>query len=205
MPSEQQLCKEFGVSRTVIHEAVASIRLSVRLASKTGVGVFVVAPNESLIDILPGTSADNRAALHIMELRIGLEVEAAGLAAERRTPQDLADIVRAFDAFNAVNDDIKAAVDADYAFHLAIARASNNPHFAHLLESSIKDVMQDLKLKRMGKSPKTLATYEKRTAREHGVIMTAMMRGDPTAARTAMYRHLNDSVDRYRRLLHETA
>ncbi len=205
MPSEQQLCKEFGVSRTVVREAVASIRLSGRLASKPGVGVFVVAPEEAAISIGQGLGADSRAALHIMELRIGLEVEAAGLAAERRTPQDLADIVHAFDTFNNVGSDSKAAVEADYAFHLAIARASNNPHFAHLLESAIKDVTQDLKLKRMGKSPKELAVYEKRTAREHGVIMTAIMRGDPAAARNAMYRHLNDSVNRYRRLINQLA
>ncbi|WP_237173848.1 FadR/GntR family transcriptional regulator [Paracandidimonas lactea] len=197
MPSEHELCKEFGVSRTVVREAVASLRLAGRLVSKPGVGVFVVPPPASTVSLPHVSTADGRAALHVLELRIGLEVEAAGLAAERRTPQDMADIVAAYDACNTITDARRAA-EADYAFHLAIARASNNPHFPQLLQSSIRDVMLDLNVKRTGRPDAELAAYEKRTAREHDTIVTAIMRGDAGAARAAMFKHLNDSVERYR-------
>lgn len=201
LPSEQALCKEFKVSRTVIREAMASLRLGGRVVSSPGLGVFVTEDHDPPISFDIQPPADSRWALHIMEVRVGLEVEAAGLAAERRTPANMADIVQAFDEFNAAESDRAAAVQADFNFHLAIARASNNPHFAHLLESAVKDVMLDLKIKHGGKSEQELRDYEKRTAREHGVIMAAIMRGDPGAARAAMTRHLGESVARYRKQL----
>jgi len=202
MPSEQALCREFNVSRTVIREAMASLRLSGRVISRPGLGVFVTEDDGPPIDfdIAPGT--DSRWALHIMELRLALEVEAAGLAAERRTSADLARIVEAFDAFNAAENDVAAAVQADFDFHRAIARASNNPHFPQLLEAAVKDVVLDLKIKHHGgRTMQEQRQYEKRTAREHGDIMAAIMRGDPAAARAAMARHLGESIARYRKQL----
>lgn len=199
MPSERELCAEFGVSRTVVREAVASIRLSGRLVSKQGVGIFVaeeIGPSVELGLVFDG---HHRAALHIMELRIGIEVEAAGLAAERRSAQDLTEIVQAFDKLNHDQDSMQAAVQADFAFHLAIARASNNPHFPHLLQSTIRDVMFDLTLKRGGKTDAERRAYEIRTTGEHDAIMMAIMRSDSGAARNAMYKHLSDSINRYRK------
>jgi len=201
LPSEQELCAEFGVSRTVVREAVASIRLTGRLFSKPGIGVHVAVERAEGVTLTPGTLAGNRAALHIMELRMGIEVEAAGLAAERRTPRDLADIARAFDDFNSTGHDSTAAARADFAFHLAIARAANNPHFPQLLESAIKDVMLDLRLKRGGKADHERRDYEQRASREHSAIMFAIMRSDAGAARAAMFGHLGDSIQRYRQAL----
>ncbi|HCW16391.1 MULTISPECIES: FadR/GntR family transcriptional regulator [Achromobacter] len=201
LPSEHQLCDEFDVSRTVVREAVASMRLSGRLVSKPGIGVFVTEDREKPIDFVIEPAADPRWALHIMELRAGLEVEACGLAAERRTAADLSGIVEAFDAFNRATRDMEAAVKADYEFHLSIAKASNNPHFPALLKAAVRDVMLDLNIKHGGKTPQELETYETRNVREHEAILTAIMRRDPGAARAAMARHLGDSIARYRKLL----
>ena len=132
---------------------------------------------------------------------MAIEVEAAGLAAERRTPQDLADIVQAFDRFALASLDHDAATAADVAFHFAIARASHNPHFANILGASINEVSADLAYKHGSRTEQALRDYEKRTAREHGVILAAISRGDTSAARTAMTRHLADSIARYRLLL----
>lgn len=202
LPSEHSLCDEFQVSRTVIREAVASMRLSGQLVSKPGIGVFVTEDREKPIDfVVEPATTDARWALHIMELRAGLEVEACGLAAERRSPADLSAIIEAFDAFNRASRDMGAAVKADYEFHLAIARASNNPHFASLLQAAVRDVMLDLNIKHGGKTPQELETYEQRNAAEHEAILTAIVRRDPGAARAAMARHLGDSIARYRKLL----
>lgn len=201
LPSEHALCDEFEVSRTVIREAVASMRLSGRLVSKPGIGVFVTEDREKPIDFVVEPATDARWALHIMELRAGLEVEACGLAAERRSASDLSGIVEAFDAFNRATRDMEAAVKADYEFHLSIARASNNPHFPALLKAAVRDVMLDLNIKHGGKTPEELEMYETRNVREHEAILTAIMRRDPGAARAAMARHLGDSIARYRKLL----
>ncbi|OZI30745.1 GntR family transcriptional regulator [Bordetella genomosp. 10] len=206
LPSEHALCEEFQVSRTVVREAVASLRLSGQLVSKPGIGVFVTEDRERPIDFaVEPAGADPRWALHIMELRAGLEIEACGLAAERRSAADLSAIVEAFDAFNRASRDREAAVKADYAFHLAIARASNNPHFPALLQAAVGDVIQDLNIKHGGKTPAELEAYEARNAVEHEAILTAIMRRDPGAARAAMSRHLGDSIARYRKLLSQPA
>lgn len=204
LPSENALCKEFGVSRTVVREAVASMRQSGRLVSKPGIGVFVVEDQETTVDFSIDVSGDSRWALHIMELRMAIEVESAGLAAERRTPQDLADIVQAFDSFMAADLNMPAAIEADIAFHFSIARASHNPHFVKILASSVNEVTADLKIKHGGRTEQGLREYEKRTAREHGAILSAITRRDTNGARTAMTRHLADSIARYRLLLSKT-
>lgn len=201
LPSENALCQEFGVSRTVVREAVASMRQSGRLVSKPGIGVFVVEDQETTVDFSIDPSGDTRWALHIMELRMAIEVESAGLAAERRTPQDLADIVQAFDSFTAADVNMPAAIEADIAFHFAIARASHNPHFVKILASSVNEVTADLKIKHGGRTDQGLREYEKRTAREHGAILSAITRRDTQGARAAMTRHLADSIARYRLLL----
>jgi|SRR5690625_1814994 len=202
IPSEQELCREFNVSRTVVREAIASLRLTGRLVSQQGVGVFVadISNTDHLIDLpLAKQNTDLKAALHILELRIGLEVEAAGLAAQRRTSRDLVDIVHAFDASNQTHTDIRSAVEADFAFHLSIARAANNPHFAHLLKGAVQDVMVELALKRHGQTEPQRLEYEKRISTEHDAIMVAIVRSQPGAAREAMYQHLSESLKRYRR------
>ncbi len=206
LPSEHALCEEFQVSRTVVREAVASMRLSGQLVSKPGIGVFVTEDREKPIDfVVEPAVTDARWALHIMELRAGLEIEACGLAAERRSAAELSAIVEAFDAFNRASRDMAAAVKADYEFHLAIARASNNPHFAALLQAAVRDVMLDLTIKHGGKTPEELEAYEGRNALEHEAILTAIMRRDPGAARAAMSRHLGDSIARYRKMLSQPA
>jgi len=202
LPTEHALCKEFQVSRTVVREAVASMRLSGQLVSKPGIGVFVTEDREKPIDfVVEPAATDARWALHIMELRAGLEIEACGLAAERRSAAELSAIIEAFDDFNRAFRNMAAAVKADYEFHMAIARASNNPHFPSLLQAAVRDVMLDLSIKHGGKTPEELEAYEARNAIEHEAILTAIMRRDPGAARAAMARHLGDSIARYRKLL----
>ena len=201
LPSETALCEEFGVSRTVVREAVASLRLAGGLVSKPGMGVYVAENTDSPIDfgIRPGTDA--QWALHLMELRVAIEVQSAGLAAERRTPRDLVAIAQAFDDFCATEADVAGRIRADIAFHLAIAQASQNPHFVHILSSSVNDVATDLRMKYVRDTDAARRSYEKRTVRDHGAILAAITRRDHGAARAAMSRHLDESISRYRKWL----
>ena len=74
LPSEQALCKEFNVSRPVIREAVASLRLGGRLIARQGVGVFVVEQDVKRIGFAIDSVVDDvRAAAQILELRLGIE------------------------------------------------------------------------------------------------------------------------------------
>jgi DNA-binding FadR family transcriptional regulator len=202
LPSELELCREFGVSRTVVREAVASLRLAGQLISRQGLGVFVADGNSRRLNFEFERVGSVRSAVQILELRLGVETEAVTLAATRRTPAAIAEITRAFDRLNSAGtDDIEQEAAADFAFHLAIARATNNPHFPQFLEALGGDITLDLRLKLGQWSGQSHGAYTKRIVREHGAILSAISQGDPKAARTALQRHLNDSLARYRLFL----
>ncbi|MCB6184650.1 FadR family transcriptional regulator [Leeia sp. TBRC 13508] len=203
LPSEKDLGIEFGVSRTVIREAVASLRLGGQLISKQGVGVFVCERDTKKIDISVSNAGDDvRVALQVLELRVGVENEAVALAAERRTPQTLSEITAAFDRFNALDGkDVDAEAEADFAFHLAIAKATNNPQFPHFLEAIGKDIILDLRLKHTKSGGQSRQSHIKKIAREHGAILSAITEGDATRARQMLRKHLEENLTRYRRIL----
>lgn len=202
LPSEQELCKEFQVSRTVIREAVASLRLGGKLIARQGVGVFVVEQDPKKLGFEVNAVDDVRTALQILELRLGVEIEAVALAADRRTPTSLSDITQAFDAFNALDgSDLLEEAKADFAFHLAIARATNNPHFPQFLEALGRDIIFDLRLKHGAAGNQNRKKYIQKIAKEHGAILSAISLGDAPAARVAVRKHLEESLARYRRLV----
>ena len=99
-----------------------------------GRGSFVLARTEpTLFDVEASRVRTVHDAVAMMELRIGVESEAAGLAAARATPEALAEVAAALEAFS--TGDRRGAVEADYRFHLAVARASGNHFYVELLES----------------------------------------------------------------------
>jgi DNA-binding FadR family transcriptional regulator len=203
LPSEQALCKEFNVSRPVIREAVASLRLGGRLIARQGVGVFVVEQDVKRIGYALSTAVDDvRAAAQILELRLGIETESVARAAERRSPTSMADITKAFDRFNALDGtDLEEEAKADFEFHLAIARATNNPHFTQLLEALGPDIIFDLHLKHGQSTGKSRQAHIKKIGREHGAILSAITMGDINGARNALRKHLEESLSRYQRLV----
>lgn len=203
LPAERELGLELGVSRTVVREAVASLRLGGRLISRQGVGVFVADAEHQNVDFNVGIAKDIRAAIHILELRIAVEAEAVALAAQRRKSNSLSNIAMAFEAFNELDgSDLKSAATADFAFHLAIARATGNPQFPHFLEALGHEIVFDLGLKYSGQaSSENQKHFLKKISREHAAIFSAIKQGDQTAARNAVRRHLETSLIRYRRLI----
>ena len=203
LPSEQELCKEFNVSRPVIREAVASLRLGGRLIARQGVGVFVVEQEIKRIGFVVDQVVDDvRAAAQILELRLGLETESVARAAERRSPSSLAQITEAFDRFNALSDaSLAEEAKADFEFHMSIARATNNPHFAELLEALGPDIILDLNLKHAQVEGSSRQSHFKKISREHGAILSAISLGDVAGARTALRKHLDESLSRYRQVL----
>ncbi|AQH02611.1 DNA-binding protein [Burkholderia sp. KK1] len=201
LPTEPELCTEFGVSRTVIREAVASLKLGRRLIARHGVGVFVAeAPGHSgETAFIDSTTLNN--SMHVLELRTGVETECAAYAAQRRSDAHLRALKEVYARMEIVSaDDDAECARADFEFHLAVATCSENPHFASILRSMGQEIIIDLRLKHGKANPKERKTYIRRIQREHGDILTAIEQRDVTAARRAMRRHLNESLERYHNL-----
>jgi len=199
LPSQEDLCQEFAVSRTVIREAVASLRQNGYLVVRQGAGVFVAdSPPATLFGSV--AARDVASAVHILELRVGIEVEGAALAAQRRTPATLANLTAAYDRFNQLDgSDIEALAHADYHFHLAIAQATQNPQFVHFFQALGQDIFLDLRLKYVNAAGLSqVQEWGKHSGRQHAAILSAISIGDAALARAAIHSHLAEGLRRYR-------
>jgi GntR family transcriptional regulator, transcriptional repressor for pyruvate dehydrogenase complex len=199
LPTEQELMTTYGVSRTVVREAVSALRTEGLVQTRQGVGAFV-APDVRLrpfrIDLERLQSISEVVAL--MELRMGIEIEAAGFAAERRSVADLRSIDRALGAIDAALARGDAAVDADFGFHRAIAEAARNEHFARFLEYLGRFIIPRQSVRAGQGGAVEQAAYLRRVQVEHRQIQAAIADGAPDAARQAMRSHLSNSRERYK-------
>jgi len=205
LPSSAQLCEEFGVSRTVIREALTSLKVGGRVTTRQGAGVFVSDKDVKTLNFEISRIDDIRSAMQILELRLGVEMQSVALAATRRTPEALAEIARAYDHLESLDtEDAEIEARADYDFHLAIARATRNPHFPSFLEAVFREINFDLLLKHRQPAP-AARNYLRKINKEHAAILAAITQGDAKAARNALAAHLEESLNRYRALLDEPA
>jgi len=192
--------EEFGVSRTVVREAISKLQASGLVATRHGVGTFVVGLGDAAaFRIAPDQFATLRDVIAVLELRIGVETEAAALAAARRTAQNLADMRSALEAFAAATEAGRDAVGPDFQFHLEIARATQNAHFAELLGTLGSMIIPRARLESAEPQSPERREYLRRVNGEHESIYDAIAAQDAEAARAAMRTHLANSRERRRR------
>jgi len=200
LPTEAAVMQAFGVSRTVVREAISKLQAAGLVSTRHGVGTFVVGLGDAApFRIAPEQFATLRDVIAVLELRSGIETEAAALAALRRTAQSLVDMRAALDAFAAALAEGRDAVGPDFQFHLEIARATQNAHFAELMGSLGSMIIPRARLasaEPVGEAP---SDYLRRVNGEHENIFDAIASQDPEAARAAMRTHLANSRERRRR------
>ena len=200
LPTEQQLIAAAGVSRTVVREAVAALRAEGLVITRQGVGAFVAANPRQPFRIDAGELRSLREVIAVMELRTGIEVEAAGLAAERASAADLRSISEAFSAIERAFRRGDAAVDEDFAFHCRIAEATGNPQFGRFLEYLGRFIIPRQTIRLASGSLAERQAYQARLQKEHDEIVQAIRAHAVSKARAAMRRHLLNSRRRYRTL-----
>jgi GntR family transcriptional regulator, transcriptional repressor for pyruvate dehydrogenase complex len=204
LPTEQEMIAATGVSRTVIREAVAALRADRLVVTRQGVGAFVADHVRRPFRVEFDEHSSLREVLNVMELRTGVEIEAAGLAAERASPAQVKKIVDRFNAIEAAIERGESAVDEDFAFHCAIANATGNPQFTRFLEYLGRFIIPRRSIwKGEGALERRaqLGTFQK----EHEQILQAIKAGAVSQARAAMQRHLLNSRQRYHKLAAERA
>jgi DNA-binding FadR family transcriptional regulator len=204
LPTEQELTRAARVSRTVVREAVAALRAEGLVVTRQGVGAFVSPePQRAPFRIDPERMQSLDDILSVMELRLGVEIESAGLAAERATRAQVKLIGAALEGIERAAERGQGAVDEDLAFHRAIAEATGNAEFARFLQFIGGHLIPRRTVtgltERMGGRRAYLALIQE----EHRRIYDAIRGGDARGAREAMRRHLTRSLERYRRLAAE--
>jgi len=198
LPTESAIMKSFGVSRTVVREALSKLQAAGLVETHHGVGTFVLQPRAAGMFRLDSadiaTSVD---VLAVLELRISLETESAGLAATRRTEEHLLAMRQALDDFErnvAVAGD---TVAPDFRFHLQIAQATGNPYFADIMSHLGTTIIPRTRITAIRNYDRR-GEYLSRVNREHEEIYAAIARRDPESARAAMRIHLTNSRERLR-------
>jgi len=188
LPSERELAERLGVSRPVIREAIRALCVRGLVKVKSGCGTYIqelsprnaAAPIELFLRLRQTTSSfDN-----LYEVRRMIEVEIAGLAAERAVEEDYAAMEAAIEEMIAHQDDPGRYVQYDLAFHSALSVATHNDLFAVLLSP-----ISDLLLEAVRLSYHAPGAVEEGLA-HHRNILNWVKRRDPQRARQAMRDHI---------------
>jgi len=198
LPTEQELSAATGVSRTVVREAVAALRADGLVTTRQGLGAFVASDVQRWpfrIDSNDLKSVSD--VLQVIELRMSLEIEASGLAAERHSPEGLAQIKKGLAAIDAEIASGGNAVDADFQFHLAIFNSAGNRYFPQLLQFLGHFIIPRLLIHMEKESDVQRQRYLRRIQSEHVAIFEAIRARNAAAARTAARRHLSNALRRY--------
>ncbi|GAA4511135.1 FadR/GntR family transcriptional regulator [Brevibacterium yomogidense] len=201
LPSEGMLIERFGVSRTVVREAIGRLRAEGLVRTQRGSGSFALTPPGHHADAqrpaFPTDTAEQRTQL--LEFRIALESEAAALAAARCSSSALDDMRQALTDFTAAAHVPAAALEADFAFHRAVAAASGNAHIAHAL-AELGPSMIVMPAHRLAAHPAGgPSDHIAEVEAEHSSVLRAIAAGDPLAAAACMRAHLSNSLARTHR------
>jgi GntR family transcriptional repressor for pyruvate dehydrogenase complex len=197
LPSERELGEQFGVSRTVIREAIRSLaaRGLVNVTSGRGIEVGQIDSGDVTTSMRLFVRGHNN--LHygkVHEVRTAVEVQTAGLAAVRATPEDVGRLRQLCDAFqeSIAAGDLAKASELDFQFHQELARASGNELLVAMLDS-ISDVLREVRNQAMVHPGVAEAGLK-----AHRWILECISAGDPESARRAMEKHLAEAEQHWR-------
>ncbi|NBO15686.1 MAG: FadR family transcriptional regulator [Betaproteobacteria bacterium] len=199
LPSESAIMDQLQVSRTVIREAISRLQAAGLVETRHGVGTFVVSPSPaSNFQIVEADIATVDDVIAVLELRISLETESAGLAAQRASDDHLRQMETHLRAFASDIPTQAQVVDNDFLFHLEIAKATGNRHFVDLMNHLGLRLIPRTRINTPDQDESGRVAYLQRVHSEHESIFSAIRNRDAEAARAAMRTHLSNSRDRLR-------
>jgi len=196
LPSENQLARQFGVSRSAVREAVSGVASRGLLEIRKGAGMFVRAPLIGNLEF-GGVDYSNLAnTAKLLEIRAGLDAAAARIAAIRRTADEVKFLQEMNAAASRADLAITEAVEADLAFHLAIVRATQNEYFVSIQTFLLEHLRAGIHFTR------TLESYSKEMVeevqREHTEILQAIEDQDSDRAARLAEQHVRNARSRMR-------
>jgi GntR family transcriptional repressor for pyruvate dehydrogenase complex len=194
IPTEIALAGQFGVSRTVIREAVSQVKSLGLLASRQGSGVYAQEAGFLPLSFDPRHARSHEAVIQIVEVRRGLESEVAALAAERRCEADLQAIHQCITQLSRAVAAGGDGVDEDIAFHRSIAAAARNPFLIVTLDYLGQFLRGATQVTRANEARRV--DFAEQVRAEHAAILKAIESADPFAAREAAGGHMRNAMRR---------
>jgi DNA-binding FadR family transcriptional regulator len=194
LPSEARLAEMFGISRTMVREALVRLASDGITEARRGAGSFVKSrPSERLMTFMP--MAEMSSTLGSYEVRFVLEAEAARLAAARRSAEEMAQIQAALDRLHAALLSNAPAHAEDMELHRCIVGATANPAFGLAFEALFGDIERVMRAGvdiSRSRPPQVIGAM----LREHEMIVEAIRMQDCDAAALAMRWHLSEGRKR---------
>ena len=195
LPSELLLAEEFGVSRTVLREAISKLKYEGVVEGRQGSGVYVTEQAGVKPLRIPVAYVESlKSVLQILEIRRAIEAEAAAQAAVRRTGEQWAEIES---SLRRIDGDVAAGKDgvaADLAFHRSVAQAAGNPFVDKTLGFLNQYLESAVRVTRANEARRP--DFARQVREEHEAIAAAIYNRDPFAARNAVQTHLLNAARR---------
>jgi GntR family transcriptional repressor for pyruvate dehydrogenase complex len=193
LPSERDLCKDFGAGRSSLREALRCLSIMGVLNARVGEGTSVALDGEKFLGKIVEWRliTEKHDIENLLEVRIALEGKAAAKAAAFAGGQDIARIDALIGRMKEAVDDARRFAALDLEFHVALARASQNALLFDLVSMIRGQLARGLS--KVLHVPDALPL----SLKEHIAIAEAIRRGDPEAAERAMQAHLGDALKRY--------
>ncbi|MDK2992429.1 MAG: GntR family transcriptional regulator, transcriptional repressor for pyruvate dehydrogenase complex [Clostridiales bacterium] len=193
IPSENELAEAFNVSRVTVRHAIQKLTALGLIETRVGEGSFVkeVKPGVYMNAIIPLAYLGENSTLEVLEFRYVIESESVGLAAERATQEDIAELKEILKDMEDVKEDTKLFAEADLRFHFKIAQITRNSLIIetyNILNDILETAMTDI-VKRLGFK---LGIYY------HTKLLEAIEHHDSEQAKKVMKEHVNKTIENYR-------
>lgn len=201
LPAEREFAQNFGVSRSAVREAMIVLQRLDMVDNSPGKGTVVkrVTPptvNEHLFELL---QKEEKSIMKILELRKGIEIEAASLAAQRCTPRDVRNLTEKFSFMKAGVERGEIAAKEDHDFHIALVKMTKNDFYVSVM-TAISDVFYS-SLQKTRAETLTRPGGPLVVLCEHEAILTAVKNRSEREARRAMRHHLDSVMEKLEKLL----
>ena len=195
LPTEAVLSQEFGVSRTVIREAISRLKNEGVVEPRQGSGVYVSAHGAIRpLRIDYAEAMEGGSVLHILAVRRAIEAEVAAEAARRRTDADMLAIDAVLKKIDEAVAEGRDGVAEDVAFHRTIATVTGNPYFLKTLTFLNQYLEAGTVITRRNEALRE--DFSRQVRDEHAAIVAAIRAGDPMAARNAAQTHMYNAARR---------
>ena len=192
--TERELAEAFGVSRTSVRDAINKLVVMGLLQHKQGQGTFVRSPESSEKSILATMVESQGASItDLLEVRMGLECNAAAMAATRAVEKDFQFMEKSIQEMQQEVQSGRLGTEADASFHMAIAYATNNPLQVFIMKNFYDFLFTGIKVNLEGlyEMPGNIDTI----LDQHQAIFQAIREHNPEAAYRAMKRHIDFVTD----------
>ncbi len=197
LPGERDLCKRFGVGRTSLREALRSLSVMGILEGRVGEGTFVAINSNGYLKKTLQWSLllDPKRVQDLVETRLMLESQNAGLAAQRRTEENLSMVERNLESMEDLLEEPDQFLECDLEFHLLVAQATQNTILYSLL-SMTRGYLHEWVKGTLGRPIGEVVKRTKLSLQQHKTIFQAIRGGDAERAQHAMKVHiLSSSTD----------